>query len=184
MELPERLDLYGPDGVPVLVTHGTPRRNNEGLYPELPDEKIAEIMEKEVKPQQLVICGHTHRPMLRRWQDMTIVNCGSVGYSLDGDTRACYAVAEWGGGEWQVQHRRVEYDRANVLKAIKKNASHTEAGPIMHFIHRIVETGLSVGMSSFVNSYLQLGDFPEPPEDVAHLESAVSRYFSERSRYS
>jgi hypothetical protein len=37
---------------------------------------------------------------------LNVANSGSVSLSLDGDTRACYALIDGG----RIEHRRVEYD--------------------------------------------------------------------------
>jgi putative phosphoesterase len=182
--LPTRIELnYGAD-VNVLVVHGSPRRNNEPIYPNIPDELLEEMFEGEIRPHRLVIAGHTHRPALIRWREMTLVNCGSVGYPIDRDTRSCYAIAEWNGEDWLVHHRRVEYNRNAALKAIKKNASLHEAGPIMRFIQYLVETGTTAGMSEFVNRYIKSGDHPTPPDDMEHLEMAVIDYLEQFYRNS
>jgi putative phosphoesterase len=54
----------------------------------------------------LVVYGHIHCPYIRRLQDMTVANTGSVSQSYDGDTRASYLVID---GE-ELTIRRVEYD--------------------------------------------------------------------------
>src|SRR3954469_22244875 len=55
---------------------------------------------------ETVVYGHIHRPYVRRLDQFTITNSGSVGSPFDGDPRASYLLLE--AGEAQVV--RVEYD--------------------------------------------------------------------------
>jgi len=54
----------------------------------------------------IVVYGHVHCPYIRRLQDLTVANTGSVSQSYDGDRRASYLVME---GE-SISIRRIEYD--------------------------------------------------------------------------
>jgi putative phosphoesterase len=49
---------------------------------------------------------HIHRPYIRRLPDLIVANTGSVGLSLDGDTRASYLLLDDG----EPETRRVTYD--------------------------------------------------------------------------
>lgn len=57
--------------------------------------------------------GHTHRPFVRRIGRLTVVNPGSLGMPVDGDSRGCYAV--WENGE--ISLKRIGYD---VERAVKR----------------------------------------------------------------
>jgi diadenosine tetraphosphatase ApaH/serine/threonine PP2A family protein phosphatase len=69
---------------------------------------------------RLAFIGHTHRPLVRDLPAARdrpacrFVNVGAVGNPLDGDVRACYALATPGPsgapGDWRVALRRVDYD--------------------------------------------------------------------------
>jgi putative phosphoesterase len=63
---------------------------------------------------RIVVYGHIHCPYIRRLQDMTIANTGSVSQSYDGDLRASYLVIE---GE-SITIRRVEYDVESEAKEL------------------------------------------------------------------
>ncbi len=176
-DLPERVDLPGPDGSEIMVVHGSPRRNNEGLYPSRDEQELAEIFQGEIKAGRLVISGHTHRPLIRPFQEMLVTNCGSTGMPLDGDTRACYLLAEW-DGQWRAEHRRVKYNREATLAAVARNASYDESGPFMRLIKQDIEDGISCGIPRFGRQYRSLGVYPRPPHDFAHLDEAITRYLN------
>ena len=65
-----------------------------------------------------VICGHGHFPFQERIKGVWFINTGSVGRPLDGDPRACYALADIHPGSFFVEHRRVEYDVDRAAHAI------------------------------------------------------------------
>lgn len=64
--------------------------------------------------------GHLHIPFVRPWQELTLVNVSSVSIPGDDDPRAKYAIMDWDGTEWQVQHRRLSWDAASEMAAYRK----------------------------------------------------------------
>lgn len=93
----------------VEVVHGSPRSTQEGIGPWLDDRGLAEMVRKR---DGVLLCGHTHRPMLRQLGACSVVNVGSVGLSFDGDRRACWALLEreHAHDPWRTQLHRVEWD--------------------------------------------------------------------------
>jgi diadenosine tetraphosphatase ApaH/serine/threonine PP2A family protein phosphatase len=64
-----------------------------------------------------LVFGHTHLPFARRAQaGIELVNPGSVGMPFDGDPRASWAVLTDG----EVEHRRVEYDHMEAVRAVRE----------------------------------------------------------------
>jgi len=61
----------------------------------------------------VVVYGHIHRSFVRKVAGKTIVNCGSVSLSLDGDPRAAYLLLD----DSTPTIRRVEYDIEREIKA-------------------------------------------------------------------
>lgn len=66
--------------------------------------------------QPLVICGHVHIQYRRAVDGTELVNPGSVGLPLDGDSRAAWAVLEDG----RVGFRRTAYDVAGVIAELER----------------------------------------------------------------
>ena len=178
--LPRQLKKAGPDGSEICIVHGSPRHQTEGLGPNLSEAALAEIFAGEIKPGRLWISGHIHRPVNRRWRGMTITSNGSVGIPIDGDIRPCYLRAEWDETrrDWRVEHRRVDYDRTRTLAGFERNAAYDRAGPYTRFFHNIVLTGRNIKVSHFNAAYIAGGDFPAPPDDMAHLDRAVTAHLS------
>lgn len=114
---PERRAFLGslPDRLLVddltLVVHGSPRHVRDSVMDHTPVEELAAWYEGE--SCRTAFCGHTHRPVVRDLPDgRRLVNAGSVGLPLGGDTRATFAIADMadGPGCWHVDLRRVAYD--------------------------------------------------------------------------
>ena len=107
------------EGVKVLLVHGSPRRNNEDILPDLPIKKVEEMIEGT--NADIIFCGHTHIPCgYQTSRKQTIVNVGSVGRPFTEDPKACYVLAEFQNGGFSIEHRFVDYDRemaADILRS-------------------------------------------------------------------
>ena len=116
--LPARKEVE-VEGVKVLLVHGSPRRNNEDILPDLPIKKVEEMIEGT--NADVIFCGHTHIPCgYQTSRKQTIVNVGSVGRPFTEDPKACYVLAEFQDGGFSIEHRFVDYDRemaANILRS-------------------------------------------------------------------
>ena len=83
----------------VYYCHATPRRDEEIVTPETPDELLEEMLAGV--EEHLVVGGHTHMQQRRS----RYVNAGSVGMPYEGDVAAYWAVI----GE-DVEFRRTSFD--------------------------------------------------------------------------
>lgn len=114
--------------VPNLrLVHGTPRSNTEGIGPWTRDHAIEEHVAGI--EERYLVCGHTHRPLLRQSPSGTVINAGSVGLPFNGDTRAQYAILEYDGEELSVEFRPVEYDLEAIFR-IYESSGFLAAGGI------------------------------------------------------
>ncbi|GAB4451803.1 MAG: metallophosphoesterase family protein [Anaerolineae bacterium] len=97
------------DGWRLLVVHGSPRSDEEGITPRT---TCPELSQMGVPPGTSVLAaGHTHIPIDRTICNIRVVNCGSIGLPFDGIPLAAYAiVAKLPNNETSVELRRVEYD--------------------------------------------------------------------------
>ena len=128
------------EGVNVLMVHGSPRRNNEDILPDMPIKEIEEII-KDTKAD-LIFCGHTHVPCgYQTDTKQTVVNVGSVGRPMTKNPEACYVVADFKNGSFSIEHRFVDYDRksaANIMKTRKFDGAEKLAEMILHPTERHV----------------------------------------------
>jgi diadenosine tetraphosphatase ApaH/serine/threonine PP2A family protein phosphatase len=65
----------------------------------------------------VLLAGHTHRPVLRTYGRTTLLNPGAVGQPRDGDPRAQYAI--WQDG--RITFRRAAYDIAATCAAMEQS---------------------------------------------------------------
>lgn len=104
-------------GARVQLVHGSPRSEDEFVYPWLPEAELAPMLAGVAA--QVLCVGHHHLPMLRRTRELLIVGPGSAGFPFDGDPRAAYALLESAGpGELAVQVVRVAYDLEATARAV------------------------------------------------------------------
>jgi len=66
-----------------------------------------------------VAYGHIHIAYVRELGDKLLVNPGSVGLPFDGDQRASYATLSVEGDRWRAALRRVQYDTAAAIEALR-----------------------------------------------------------------
>jgi predicted phosphodiesterase len=111
-------------GSNLIAYHGSPRSNTEQIFPTLPD---AELKIALAGSHATVLAGgHIHMQMIRRFEDMLIMNPGSVGLPYEevgGIARnppwAEYAVIDAEVNHLHVELRRVIYDVRPTLEAAK-----------------------------------------------------------------
>ena len=115
-KLPEKRSLL-IEGVKVLLVHGSPRRNNEDILPNMPMQEIERMVDNV--QEDLIFCGHTHIPCAYQTvSGKTVVNVGSVGRPMTPDKKACYVIAEFKNESFTIEHRLLDYDRLVVAKII------------------------------------------------------------------
>ena len=113
----------GSDG--LLITHATPARDDEHVWPDASDEQLEAIVAGVA--QHTIAFGHLHVPYVRTWRDRTFVNVASAGLPKDGDPRAHYAILAQQGGGWSVRSRRVAFDVDKVERQIRKSGMPNDA---------------------------------------------------------
>lgn len=110
--------LLEEEKVKILLVHGSPRRNNEDILPDMPLGVIDEMTEGV--DADVIFCGHTHIPCgYQTNKKLTIVNVGSVGRPMTEDAKACYVIADFQNGGFSIEHKFVDYDRAEAAQILK-----------------------------------------------------------------
>jgi predicted phosphodiesterase len=118
--LPAEQRFTLPDGSRMLAVHAAPGHDDgPGIHPELGDAELQALLAG--CDADLVIVGHTHRPLDRSVGNVRVVNLGSVSNPPVGeDPRASYVLLEADESGYQVEHRRVEYDRRAVIREVQR----------------------------------------------------------------
>lgn len=92
-----RVDI---DSRKIIIFHGDYENTEKGLS----NEHLERIGE------EIIICGHIHKPYKKEIANKIIINPGSVGDPLDGDNRASYSKIEISSDNLNVEYRRINYD--------------------------------------------------------------------------
>lgn len=134
--LPAHIPLQLGD-LRVLLVHGSPRKVNEYLFEDRPDDYFERIM--DAADADVLVCGHTHLPYHKVLPDgRQIVNAGSVGKPKDHDPRACYVGLTADGHDLKVDFIRVPYDIERTAQAIEATP---EVGGMPHPYAQMLREG-------------------------------------------
>ena len=116
-ELPEN-KYEEINGLKIQLVHGSPRSQNENIYPELTDKTVCEMTNNS--NADLILCGHTHIPCGYSLSNgKTVINVGSIGRSMTKDKMPVYLQLTIDkNGKFFIEHKIVEYDNIKVSKHI------------------------------------------------------------------
>jgi putative phosphoesterase len=118
LTLPEKLEVT-EGGVKFLLVHGSPRKNNEDILPDIRLDKVEEML-TGVKADA-ILCGHTHIPCgFQTRTKKTVINVGSVGRPFTPEPKACYLTIVVENGKCEYEHHFVEYDKNAAYEILRK----------------------------------------------------------------
>jgi len=107
------------EGIKILLVHGSPRKNDENIAPDLPIAKIEKMLADT--DADAIFCGHTHIPCgYQTNKKQTVINVGSVGRPFTPNPQACYAIAEFSNGAFEVLHKFINYDNQKASEILAK----------------------------------------------------------------
>jgi predicted phosphodiesterase len=117
-------------GDDLLIVHANPNNVDDVIYPD-PDRQqqlYGEVRQTDADLEAMlaaldtgvVAFGHLHLPSIRSWRGIQLVNVASVSRPLDDDWRAKYAIFDWDGAAWSVEHHYVDYDLQGEIAAYEE----------------------------------------------------------------
>lgn len=115
------------NGVKIELVHGSPRRQDENIYPDMDINEVEKIVENS--EADLILCGHTHICAgYSLKSEKTVINVGSTGRSMDRDKTPVYLELTIDkNGTILAEHKKVKYDNNQVIKHIlSRGLSHGE----------------------------------------------------------
>ena len=118
--LPFALEEEMPGERKLLVVHGSPISNDDDIYPSITAFGLKAKL-GDTHPD-ILICGHTHIPFIKRIGGVFIVNCGSAGQPVDGDPRPSYAIVSIDEMAVRGHIVRFDYDVNEVVTALKNTS--------------------------------------------------------------
>jgi len=109
------------DRFQLLMVHGSPVSVEDTIYPSItPYAMKIKLAETGL---DILICGHTHIPFVRRVAGALVVNCGSTGHPVDGDPRPAYALLKIQQGKPpSARIIRFDYPKEGLLRAIERSS--------------------------------------------------------------
>ncbi len=109
----------------ICCVHGSPSSLRQGLDGDTPEGELECALQSV--GEDIILCGHTHKPF-EWWKGARgIVNCGSVGLPADGDPDACYVELDLSPEGVKLSHRRVPYS-VGQLRIVALERDFPEAG--------------------------------------------------------
>ena len=153
--------VYAAGGTdPIRIVHASPGSLTDPILPSLDPDAMAvhrqagllSLRRRKISiPEALalfdepvLVCAHSHISWTQALDGRLIVNPGSVGIPINGDTRAQYAVLSWHGGRWQAEHRAVDYDHDQIRTAYQESGILDIEGAFAFAQLRAIETGQNV----------------------------------------
>jgi hypothetical protein len=94
--------------------------------------------------ENVLICGHTHIPWAQKHEGKLALNPGSVGFPINSDPRAQYAVLTWHSGRWWTEHRAIPYDVSKTRAAFHESGLLEAGGGFARACLLSIETGHNV----------------------------------------
>lgn len=105
----------------ILMTHGSPRKNDENIFPGKNIEEIRPMIKNST--ETIILCGHTHLPAGYQIDKQTVINVGSVGRPFTENQKACYAILEIDENKkdtFSVEHKFINFDVQNEADKLSK----------------------------------------------------------------
>lgn len=140
MNLPKQKEIKIGD-LKILLVHGSPRKNNEDIFPDLCIKKVEEMIAST--NADLILCGHTHIPCgYQTTTNQTVINVGSVGRPFSTSPKSCYCIiecADENAKEFVAKHNLVDYDfekSAKILEQRDFEGSNKMADMLRHATNR------------------------------------------------
>lgn len=123
----DHIDDMALAGGTLHITHASRRGKRDGISLRTSDD---ELPEKLGERRALFITSHTHKPLVRQFEETLIVNTGSVGSPSDHDARAAYGRFRFDGSRWSAEVMRLDYDHARAQRDFHTSGFLEEGGPL------------------------------------------------------
>jgi len=111
----------------ILLVHASPRGTNDGIGPWTSERQTARHFDSI--DESVLVCCHTHRPLLHRFETGLVVNVGAVGLPFNSDRRAQYAIFQITDEDVEIEFRQADYNLGEIL-AIYESSGFLEQGGV------------------------------------------------------
>lgn len=103
-----------------IACHGSPLNFKEAINSKM--SNFENVKKKLIKENiSFLFCGHTHIAEIICFNNITLVNPGGIGYSLDYDNRASYAIITLKNNNFFYQIKKIDYNINYYIQLIENN---------------------------------------------------------------
>jgi predicted phosphodiesterase len=121
------LDVPLDDGTSMYCFHGSPRSFSDWIFATTPDDDLEQMLQGA--NAQILVGGHTHLQLVRRFGPAVFINPGSVGQPFAQWWPKTIRVAPWGeygvidgsSGRLEIDLRRVPFDVQALLRFCRES---------------------------------------------------------------
>lgn len=139
--LPEQSRILSPNGTEIRIVHASMEHDRAGIFPDTTDEDLR----NKINPApEVMIVGHTHRPLVRQIDQTLVINVGSAGLPFDRDQRLAYAQITCHNDEWQAKIIRVDYDLNKALRDFILTGFIEQSGPLTKIMMIVLQQAISL----------------------------------------
>ncbi len=158
----------------IVICHGSPAALRENLFP---DSALSDYWLKTVRTDYL-ICAHTHKPFEYVKGDQHLINCGSLGLPVNGQTQAQFTTLDLVHGHWQRTLVSIDYDIAGILKDFETSGLHERASVWSMAVTKLLTSGRNYPLDCLhLAEKMALRDNPE-----TDLRTIPERYWYQAAR--
>jgi putative phosphoesterase len=115
------------EGRAIRFVHGSPRVINEYLKEN--SKEAEEVM--GILTEDILVCGHTHKPYYKMYGNKMLINSGSAGKPKTGNPNANYVILDISTDEVKVDIVEVPYDFEKTATAAEKTGMPKEFAEIV-----------------------------------------------------
>jgi len=158
--LPQQISFPCDEKFCLRAVHGSPFSEFDTIYADnidLIDRSLSEITEN------ILLCGHTHRPFVFSNAEKTIINVGSVGLNFDREQSAHYTVIQYDENDVKIDMRKAKYN----YTAFKNSCDWDD--PWVRLCLRSIEDGENYNMRFLEEAGWRFGVWPIPNDDYNTL---------------
>ncbi len=113
----------------IIICHGSPKKIDEYIYP---DAEIGKITWLEELDADIIILGHTHYPMIKKYKNKIIINPGSVGQPRNINKNAQWVIYDTNKDLFKFMSE--PYEVKKLVETVKKT------DPNIPYLYKVLET--------------------------------------------
>lgn len=157
-----------PNCKPFFICHGSPDHVREML---LPNAENSREWLRKIEADYL-FCGHTHKPFVYEYNGKKLVNCGSVGLPINGQTKAQFTQIEFTDGEWEISLISLPYDIDKLLEDFNTSGIYEKYHWWAKAVAKCLQTGIDYPLH-ILNRVTEIANDYNEPLNEQHWQQAA-----------